>query len=85
MFNRGREADNHFLRVSRGRENQQLCVYVHTPVYMCAWLHPGSSTIFSLPHSPLGFHWLRLSDGEKQAELGTMDPDETPVVMLGAF
>lgn len=67
------------------KKSTALYVYVHTPVCMCGWLHPGSSIIFSLPHSPLGFHQLRLSDGEKQAELGTVDSDETPVVMLGPF
>ena len=79
MFNRSREADNHILRVSRERASQQfsMCVCVracvHRPVCTSGWLHPGSSIIFSLPHSPLGFHRLRLSDGEKQTEPGTMD------------
>lgn len=82
MFNRGREADNHFLRVSRGRENQQLRVFVRVCVFV--WLHSGPSFIFTLPHSPLGFHRLRLSDGEKQAKLGSVDTDEPPVVMMGA-
>lgn len=53
-----------------------MCVFV--------WLHSGSSIIFTVPHSPLGFHRLRLSDGEKQAKLGSVDTDEPPVVMMGA-
>lgn len=74
MFNRGREADNHFLRVSKeGEKINSVCV--------CLCL--GSCFIFSAS-KPLGFHRLRLSDGAKLAKLRSAGPDETPVVRLGA-
>lgn len=59
MFNRGREAKNHFLRVGEevGKINR-----------VRVW---GSCFIFSLPISPWAFHRLSISDGAELAKLGS--------------
>lgn len=74
MFNRGREADNNFLRVSKeGEKINCVCVFVSRVLFY-----------FLSASKPLGFHRLRLSDGAKLAKLRSAGPDETPVVRLCA-
>lgn len=77
MFNKGREAENHFLRVSKeaGKINSSVCMFV------CHGLCVAGVLFYFLPaYQPLGLHRLSISDGAKLAKLRSVGPDETPVV-----